>query len=186
MLADCIRHQIVDALGTADRGSKGAKPGVNGLYVLSNTGATAVLVELAFIDNEDDAQLLCEKQDEFARAIARGVTDYEQEVFLMVDWKMLQSEMKVHAVDFVRKEAKEAAVLWLKNVGLPAAKEIASAYIAALKESAEKETGWCRFRDCVFLPGVVQGALWLAGNMLDRMTAESIRHEEETDARQSL
>ena len=73
---------------------------------------------------------------------------------------MLQSEMKVHAVDFVRKEAKEAAVLWLKEKGLPAAKEI-----------AEKETGWCRFRDCVFLPGVVQAALWLAGNMLDRMTA---------------
>ena len=63
----------------------------------------------------------------------------------MVDWKMLQSEMKVHAVDFVRKEAKEAAVLWVKEKGLPAAKEIASAYIAALKESAEKETGWCRF-----------------------------------------
>ena len=73
----------------------------------------------------------------------------------MVDWKMLQSEMKVHAVDFVRKEAKEAAVLWLKEKGLPAA----------------KETGWCRFRDCVFLPGVVQAALWLAGNMLERMTA---------------
>ena len=50
----------------------------------------------------------------------------------MVDWKMLQSEMKVHAVDFVRKEAKEEAVLWLKEKGLPAAKEIASAYIAAL------------------------------------------------------
>ena len=81
MLADCIRNQIVDALGTADRGSKGAKPGVNGLYVLNNTGAVAVLVELAFIDNEQDAQLLCEKQDDFARAIARGVTDYEQEVF---------------------------------------------------------------------------------------------------------
>ena len=81
LLADCIRNQIVDALGTVDRGSKGAKPGVNGLYVLSNTGATAVLVELAFIDNEDDAQLLCDRQDDFARAIARGVTDYEQEVF---------------------------------------------------------------------------------------------------------
>ena len=81
LLADCIRHQIVDALGTADRGSKGAKPGVNGLYVLSNTGATAVLVELAFIENEEDARLLREKQGEFARAIARGVTDYEQEVF---------------------------------------------------------------------------------------------------------
>ena len=75
-LADCIQNQIVDALGTVDRGVKGAKPGVNGLYVLNNTDAVAVLVELAFIDNESDATLLRERQDEFARAIARGVTDY--------------------------------------------------------------------------------------------------------------
>lgn len=76
-LAQCIQNQIVDALGTVDRGTKGAKPGVNGLYVLSNTDAVAVLVELAFIDNESDAALLRERKDDFARAIARGVTDYE-------------------------------------------------------------------------------------------------------------
>lgn len=77
MLADCIQNQIVDALGTVDRGVKTATPGVNGLYVLTNTDAPAVLVELAFISNDDDEQLLEEKQDDFARAIARGVTDYE-------------------------------------------------------------------------------------------------------------
>ena len=76
-LADCIQNQIVDALGTVDRGVKGAKPGVNSLYVLSNTDAVAVLVELAFIDNESDAALLRARKDDFARAIARGVTDYE-------------------------------------------------------------------------------------------------------------
>ena len=36
----------------------------------------AVLVELAFIDNVGDAALLRDRQDAFARAIARGVTDY--------------------------------------------------------------------------------------------------------------
>ena len=76
-LANCIQNQIVTSLGTTDRGTKGAKPGVNGLYVLSNTDAVAVLVELAFIDHASDAQLLRSWQDEFARAIARGVTDYE-------------------------------------------------------------------------------------------------------------
>lgn len=75
-LAACIQNQIVDALGTVDRGVKTATPGVNGLYVLTNTDAPAVLVELAFISNDDDEQLLEEKQDDFARAIARGVTDY--------------------------------------------------------------------------------------------------------------
>ena len=76
-LADCIQNQIVDALGTADRGIKPAEPGVNGLYVLTETDAVAVLVELAFIDSEDDVQLLINNKDDFARAIARGVTDYE-------------------------------------------------------------------------------------------------------------
>ena len=76
-LAQCIQNQIVDALGTVDRGVKGAKLGVNGLYVLSNTDAVAVLVELAFVDNESDAALLRERKDDFARAIARGATDYE-------------------------------------------------------------------------------------------------------------
>ena len=78
-LASCIQNQIVTSLGTTDRGTKGAKPGVNGLYVLSNTDAVAVLVELAFIDHAGDAELLNSQQDEFARAIARGVTDYEGE-----------------------------------------------------------------------------------------------------------
>ena len=71
-LGACIQQQIVDSLGTADRGLKDRKD----LWVLKSTDMTAILVELAFIDNEDDAALLRDQQDNFARAIARGVTDY--------------------------------------------------------------------------------------------------------------
>ena len=73
-LGNCIQRQIVDSLDTTDRGLKD-RPG---LWVLKSTDMPAVLVELAFIDNEDDAALLRDNQDDFARAIARGVTDYEQ------------------------------------------------------------------------------------------------------------
>lgn len=76
-LAHCIQGQIVDALGTTDRGVKIATPGVNGLYVLSNTDMPAVLVELAFISNADDEEILANQQDELARAIARGITDFQ-------------------------------------------------------------------------------------------------------------
>lgn len=72
-LAQCIQNQIVGALGTVDRGLK-ERPG---LYVLKHTDMTAVLVEMAFIDNGEDAELLRDRQDDFARAIARGVTDYQ-------------------------------------------------------------------------------------------------------------
>ena len=76
LLAECIQDQIVDSMSTVDRGIKEAVPGKNGLYVLTNTDMPAVLVELAFISNEDDEKLLRNNQDDFARAIARGVTDY--------------------------------------------------------------------------------------------------------------
>ena len=76
-LANCIQSQLIDSMDTVDRGIKGARPGTNGLYVLTNTDAVAVLVELAFISNQDDVILLTENQDDFARAIARGITDYQ-------------------------------------------------------------------------------------------------------------
>lgn len=73
-LATCIQEQIVDALNSVDRGVK-ANPK---LYVLRYTAMPAVLVELGFISNASDEQLLANRQDDFARAVARGVTDYEQ------------------------------------------------------------------------------------------------------------
>ena len=57
-------------------GQRGENPGKNGLYVLTNTYMPVVLVEIAFISNEDDEKLLQNEQDGYARAIARGVTDY--------------------------------------------------------------------------------------------------------------
>ena len=67
LLAECIQDQIVDSMNTVDRGIKEAVPGKNGLYVLTNTDMPAVLVELAFISNEDDEKLLRNNQDDFAR-----------------------------------------------------------------------------------------------------------------------
>ena len=81
-LAECIQRQIVASLATTNRGAKPAVPGESGLYVLTNTDAVAVLVETAFIDNPSDEEILRTRQDDFARAIARGVTDYELEVGL--------------------------------------------------------------------------------------------------------
>jgi N-acetylmuramoyl-L-alanine amidase len=80
-LANCIDAQIVNTLHEIDRGLKIATPHANGLYVLTNTNMTACLVETAFISNADDEKLLADSatQDQFARAIARGITDYFNE-----------------------------------------------------------------------------------------------------------
>ena len=55
---------------------RGVKEG--NLYVLKHTEAVAALVELGFIDNMDDLAMLKDNTDTFARAIARGITDYQQ------------------------------------------------------------------------------------------------------------
>lgn len=73
-LANCIHQQIIDNLDVINRGIK-VRPD---LAVLRETIMPAVLVECAFISNEHDVQLLMYRRDDFARAIARGVTDYFQ------------------------------------------------------------------------------------------------------------
>lgn len=77
-LSKCIQNQIVGAFATIDktfpdRGCKTAN-----YHVIRETDMPAVLVEMAFINNAEDAKLLKHNADDFARAIARGVTDYEQ------------------------------------------------------------------------------------------------------------
>ena len=74
LLAKCIQTQIVNSLSTVDRGIK-ERPD---LCVLRETSMPAVLVETAFISNEEDAYKLMYRIEEFANAIARGVTDAEK------------------------------------------------------------------------------------------------------------
>lgn len=70
-LASKIHNQIVNSIKVANRNIKTAN-----FTVLGATNMPAVLVETAFITNPYDAKLLTSCQDDFARAIARGVTDY--------------------------------------------------------------------------------------------------------------
>lgn len=70
--ARCVQKQICGSLNTLNRGVKEAN-----FYVLKKTDMPAVLIELAFLTNEWDAQQLRYKQEDFAAAIARAVTDYQ-------------------------------------------------------------------------------------------------------------
>ncbi len=72
-LAKCIHSQIITNLGTVNRGIKKTN-----FEVLRLMKCPAVLVQIAFISNPYDESLLVDqaKRDQFAAAIARGVTDY--------------------------------------------------------------------------------------------------------------
>ena len=72
ILATCVNSEILSCV--SGLWNRGVKDG--GYYVLRNTDAPAVLVETAFLDNNDDEYLLVTCEDGFARGIARGITDY--------------------------------------------------------------------------------------------------------------
>lgn len=70
-LAEKVQAKLVETFNTSDRGVKeyNAK-------VLRSTNMPAILVETAFISNAEDAELLKDKQSEFAKAIFEGVCEY--------------------------------------------------------------------------------------------------------------
>ncbi len=71
-LGEDILEGLEDATGLPNRGVV-ARPN---LYVLRRTQMPAVLVELGFITNKRDADLMAQRPDLFARGIADGIDDF--------------------------------------------------------------------------------------------------------------
>lgn len=71
-LADKIHTEIINSKTyTKNRGVKEGN-----FHVVRETNMSACLVELAFISNTEDSNLLKNKQEEFATAIAKGICKY--------------------------------------------------------------------------------------------------------------
>lgn len=72
-LADCIQARLIDALDTVNRGVKEAH-----FQVLRETNCPAVLVEVAFISNDTDRQVLITYACQLAAALAivAGIEDF--------------------------------------------------------------------------------------------------------------
>lgn len=70
-LADLILDSIVSKLGTTKR-----KVASEEFIVLKKTNMTSVLVEMAFLSNKADSELLKNRQDDFAKAIYDAIVSY--------------------------------------------------------------------------------------------------------------
>lgn len=71
-LARFVLDAIVERVGTKDNGVR-ENPS---LYVLRRTSMPAILVELAYVTNDEDAQKLINDQYAFAYAIYEGIVGY--------------------------------------------------------------------------------------------------------------
>ena len=72
-LADCIRRNLVEQLGTPSRGTQPCN-----FYVVKNTDMPATLIELGFISNKDEEKLLNSREGvlKAAQGILDGIEDY--------------------------------------------------------------------------------------------------------------
>ena len=76
-IAEYVQHNLISAMGTSDRGVKDDTQTQHGrIHVLRCSDMPAILVELAFIDNPNDAELLRTCQNDFAKAIVKGLAEY--------------------------------------------------------------------------------------------------------------
>ena len=73
-LADCIRRNLVEQLGTPSRGTQPCN-----FYVVKNTDMPATLIELGFISNKEEEKLL-DSEDGVKRA-AQGILDGIEDYF---------------------------------------------------------------------------------------------------------
>ena len=76
-LAQCVQNQLVESMGTADRGIKKDTDRYDtGFAVTRDTKMPACLTELAFISNADEEDYMNDHIELMAHAVARGITDY--------------------------------------------------------------------------------------------------------------
>ena len=60
----------------------------------------------------------------------------------------------------VTEKMKEDFTHWIIENVLPVAKDAGQKFTAQTKEQAKSETGWCKIRDMLVLPFIIQGGLW--------------------------
>ena len=71
--------------------------------------------------------------------------------------------------DKVTDSMKDELVKWFLEVLLPMAKTAADDFVAQIKAQATSESGWCKIRDAIVLPFVIEGGLWLIEMALNKV-----------------
>ena len=92
----------------------------------------------------------------------------------MSNWTDFRDELLGNLnFDKVTEEMKEAFSAWLLRELYPALKESGSKFVEQIKEQAKKEAGWCKVRDLIVLPLIVEIGLWVMEKSLTSINAKA-------------
>ena len=81
----------------------------------------------------------------------------------------LKNEVIADVNDYVTDTAKAAFLSWVKDKVLPSVREMAEAYIEAVKASGKEETSWCKARDTLVIPALISCGLWLTEQAVNKV-----------------
>lgn len=71
-------------------------------------------------------------------------------------------------VEEITEQAKQALTKQIVESILPAIKTTADGFTSKIKEQAKAEQGWCKVRDLLVLPLVINGALYIIETVLTK------------------
>lgn len=91
----------------------------------------------------------------------------------MSNWTDFRNELlnSLH-FDKVTEEMKEAFSEWLLKELFPALDESGRKFVAQIKEQAKSESGWCKVRDLIVLPLIINIGLWAIEKSLEKTTGQ--------------
>ena len=71
-------------------------------------------------------------------------------------------------VEEVTEQVKQNLTKQIVESILPAVKTAADGFTAKIKEQAKAETGWCKIRDMLVLPLVINGVIYVVETVLNK------------------
>ena len=81
----------------------------------------------------------------------------------------LKNEVIADVKDYVTDTAKAAFLGWVKDKVFPSVREMAEAYIEAVKAGGKEETGWCKARDTLVIPALISCGLWVTEQAISKV-----------------
>ena len=77
-------------------------------------------------------------------------------------------------VEEVTEQVKQNLTKQIVESILPAVKTAADGFTAKIKEQAKAETGWCKIRDMLVLPLVINGVIYVVETVLTKTLEKTI------------
>ena len=92
----------------------------------------------------------------------------------MSDWvKFRDSVVDALHVDDVTEQVKQNVTAAILKEVLPVIENAVDGFTATTKEQAKDENGWCKIRDGIVLPLVMEGAVFVVKTVLEKTVTQT-------------